>query len=394
MHLISKRVLKNAALSAVLAACAVTGFAQVSPNEIADPQLRSAEQTYLPKLLSINRSVGTVKFPFLFSLNRYVGMGAKAQAGSDQRGLEFVNFHGRLVLKTTGNYDAAYNASLLSPNQRAARTMDDVIEPILQLMAPQFSADDKFDAFGFEIGYHVRTKTSGLDYEGRENLVVVMDKADAFQYLTTESDPGRQQVLSRTDIFINGKPIGVLRNAPEPFSLETADKAVLNRQPALPDIIGEEDVRKLQTRYQSQLDLFAADGAKRFHFVDYAPPGLTVFRSQIYLQMTLRNTGKFDDQNGSIYKRAARSFDLFLAPQLKATLEAMPHIAAVAGAGFTVLSQVDSSDQPSSEALEFFFPLAALERFAKSEITNQDLINQGAVLVNGVRISLDLQRVE
>ncbi|HLH32952.1 MAG TPA: hypothetical protein VKY31_17250, partial [Terriglobia bacterium] len=60
----------------------------------------------------------------------------------------------------------------------------------------------------------------------------------------------------------------------------------------------------------------------------------------------------------------------------------------------TILNQIDSTSEPGSEALEFFFPLAALERFANAEITNQDLINQGVVLVNAVRISLDLQRVE
>src|SRR5512146_1572729 len=86
----------KAAIAAALLICAPSAFAQVSPNEITDPQLRAAEQAYLPKLVEINRAVGAAQFPFLFSLNRYVGLDAKQQAGADRRGLEFVNFHGRI----------------------------------------------------------------------------------------------------------------------------------------------------------------------------------------------------------------------------------------------------------------------------------------------------------
>jgi hypothetical protein len=375
--------------------CTLAAFAQISPNEIADPGLRAAEQAYLPKLVEVNRAIGTTKFPFLFSLNRYVGLDPKQQAGSDQRGLEFVNFHGRVVLKTTGNYNAAYNASVLTPNQRANKTLDDVIQPILLLICNHFSTDDKFDAFGFEIGYHVRTKTSGIDYEGKENLVIVMDKADAFNYVAAEVDSGRQQILSRAEVFINGKPLGVERGGSEPFSLEVVNRAVLNQESTVRPATADEDVRKLQTKYQTQLDSLATEGAARFHFVDYAPPGLARFRDQVYLQVTLRNPEKFKKETTSIYKRAAESFDLFLAPQLKGIVDRLPRIVGVSGVGFSILNEVSStSGSSSSEAVEFFLPLVAVDRFAKAEITNQDLINQGVVLINGVRISLDLARVE
>jgi hypothetical protein len=262
-------------------------------------------------------------------------------------------------------------------------------------MKNQFSIDDKFDAFGFEIGYHVRTKTSGIDYEGRENLVVVMDKEDAFGYANAQNNPDRQQILSRAQVFINGKPVAVQRGAREPFGLEAVNGVGLNQQPALPALVAEEDVRKLQMKYQSQLDSLAAEGTARFHFVDYARPSLALFQDHVYLQVTLRNAEKFNKETTSIYKRAAQSFDLFLAPQLKSIVDRLPRIAGVSGAGFSILNEVSSTSAPSSsEALEFFFPLVALERFANTEITNQDLINQGVILVNGVRIALDLQRVE
>jgi hypothetical protein len=47
-----------------------------------------------------------------------------------------------------------------------------------------------------------------------------------------------------------------------------------------------------------------------------------------------------------------------------------------------------------SEAIEFIFPKNLTRKFVDSEITNQELIDKGQVLVNGVRIALNLQLVE
>ena len=47
-----------------------------------------------------------------------------------------------------------------------------------------------------------------------------------------------------------------------------------------------------------------------------------------------------------------------------------------------------------SEAVEFIFPLQAVRNFVNADITNQELIDQSVVLVNGVRIGLHLQQVE
>jgi hypothetical protein len=44
--------------------------------------------------------------------------------------------------------------------------------------------------------------------------------------------------------------------------------------------------------------------------------------------------------------------------------------------------------------LEYLCPKHQARKFANSEITNQELIDKSQVLVNGVRIALDLQLVE
>src|SRR5712692_1751927 len=113
---------------------AAAGFAQVSPAEILNPQLKALEETYLPQLKTLNRAIGSTKFPFPFVLSRYVGLDPEQQSGTDRRGLEFIKFHDRVVLKVTGNYNAAYNADLLTQNERASRTFREVIVPLLQLV--------------------------------------------------------------------------------------------------------------------------------------------------------------------------------------------------------------------------------------------------------------------
>ena len=115
-----------------------------------------------------------------------------------------------------------------------------------------------------------------------------------------------------------------------------------------------------------------------FHFVDYAPPSFVVYHNKIVLQFTLRDPAPFQTSSSSIYKRAAQSFDLFLAPRLKALMPKLPYL---------------GGEKESSETAEFICPVKALRSFTADDITSQELINQSIVLVNGVRITLNLQGV-
>jgi hypothetical protein len=44
--------------------------------------------------------------------------------------------------------------------------------------------------------------------------------------------------------------------------------------------------------------------------------------------------------------------------------------------------------------VEFFFPVEALRCYETYDCTGQQLIDQGSVLINGERVSLDLQMAE
>ena len=429
-------------------------FSQVSSAEILSPQLKAAESKYLPQLQSLNRAIGSTTFPFSFVVSRYVGLDPKSQAAIDTRGVEFVKFHDRVVLKISGNYNAAFNSDRLTQNQRVNRVFSDVIVPILRLLPNEIPADVTCDAIGFEISYHVQSGGRNYQYEGKEILAVVLEKADAFSYLSLPGDSERQGILNRSGVYVNGKQFGLALGERNPFRMEELDQPASHQpaaaspqspasssssadnrlstnnqdlplslqksaaqlsgdpRPTLPGSIGgagrekaeavappptaatQADADRLQVKYQSQLDTLGKEGAEKLHLAEYAPPGFVIFRHQVFLQLTLRNPERFDKEAGSIYKRSAQSFDLFLAPQLKALLAKVPDDPELAGLDVTVLNQLAAKTQPSSEAIEFVCPFKPLRQFVEAEITSQDVINQSVVLVNGVRIALNLQQVE
>ena len=110
--------------------------------------------------------------------------------------------------------------------------------------------------------------------------------------------------------------------------------------------------------------------------------------------MTMRNSLVFGPAKGSIYKRAAQSFDLFLAPQLKDLSEKIPADLEFQLFDLSILNKLAPGAKGTSEALEFICPRTALRQFVNAEITNQQLLDQSVILVNGVRIALNLQLVE
>jgi hypothetical protein len=63
---------------------------------------------------------------------------------------------------------------------------------------------------------------------------------------------------------------------------------------------------------------------------------------------------------------------------------------------FSVVNSLDSASggRERSEAIEFLLPHNRARKFANSDITDQELLDKGQVLVNGVRIALNLQAAE
>jgi hypothetical protein len=352
-----------------------------------------------------------------------------------------------VILKVTGNYNAAYDTARFTQNERAASTFRTVVLPILEQLTAVLPKDLACDGIGFEISHHARTRERSYDYEGKEILVVVVARDDAWALARTSTDSARQEILNRSKVYVSGTDFGLSLTERDPLNVQalprsvpakpdatstsrsalvadspllksnrslssispvepirTADPASSSANPVLasPKAVdppsspppAPADAERLNEKHQAQLAALAKEGVTKFHFVDYAPPTFVVFRDQITIQMTLRNSIQFGPVKGSIYKRAAQSFDLFLAPQLKDLSEKVPAEMEFQLFDFSVLNKLSPGAKSSSEAIEFICPRTALKQFVNADITNQQLLDQSVVLVNGVRIALNLQLVE
>src|ERR1700687_4486504 len=200
-------------------------LAQVSPAEIANPKLKAAEQEYLPQLRSLQHAIGETQFPFPFILTRYVGLDPGRQASLDTRGIEFVYFQNRILLKTSGFYTAAFNSGQLTPNERASRTFQEVIIPILRLIAHEIPPDVNCDGIAFEIAYHARDPRKESDFEGREILAVVLDRADAFAFVSEPGSEQQQAILNRSGIYLDAQPFALALGQKDALSLEALGEA-------------------------------------------------------------------------------------------------------------------------------------------------------------------------
>src|SRR5215470_7214446 len=214
-----------------LALCPILFSAQVSPNEILNPDLKALEQTYFQRLIGMNQSIAKIKFPFPFYLSRYVGLDPAKQAEADSRGLEFVRFQDHAILKVTGNYNAAYDTLRMTQNERAAATFRSVILPALQVVTAALPEDIACDGIGFEISHHTRTNDRSYDFEGKETLVVVLDRPDGWALSRAASDAERQEILNRSSVFVSGVDYGLSLTERDPLNVQTLARSI----PAKPD---------------------------------------------------------------------------------------------------------------------------------------------------------------
>jgi hypothetical protein len=387
----------------LLSAAVATACGQVIPSEVANPRARAAESKYLPQLESLQQQIGTTSFPFPFQLTRYLNA-KSGRAAVDRDGLEFVNFQHRIVLKVSGVYKAAFEAGLQTENVRATRVLEGAGIPLLRMTAQAVPDSDDYDAIGLEILYNTRDTSNEYSFEGREVLSAVFTRADALAFANATSSAARQEILNRSDVYVNGQPLGVALGQHDPIATETKQEKKEERE--------DEAVVRAEAKLAESAKLVRASASHDLEEARLEPPVVIVARDvdstslhhdltpvlehsgeQAVLRFSLENSLTFNGANSSIYKRAAQSFDLFLAPELRALMRALPTDAKYDAFEFSIVNQVANAVTPS-ETIDFICPITSTRSFLDNKITSQDLINQSTVLVNGMRIGLDLAKVE
>jgi len=407
----------------------------LSPEEIRDPQIGALERKYFAELKLITKAAAAHSFPYHFYFSRTLDIPEKEEPGSDQRAVQFDTFQGQTVLKITGNYFVAYSAELMTPEERARQTYEDVMFPLLQASVKALENADVPQAFAFEISHHVRKKIIGVSSEGVENVVLILPR-DSARRLVAATDPtARQAAILEGKAFLNAVPISfwprpetevaqaqqaphkAVQPPPVPivspgpakdagiYSRLTQIPATIQPQqpaPAPPSVdkyasrdTSLDAVKGLKSSYQSDLDRMAQELNSQAHFVGYAPPAFITFHKGLYLQLSITTTLP-KTAAGSQYRLSALAFDQHIAHLIRAILEYFKGREDFDGIDFstTVRLAGEQSSDGSAVAVEFIFPMSLLHTYGQFDCTGQQLIDASFILINGERVSLNLQMAE
>ena len=415
-------------LCAVLLSLAPFSASQaLTPAEVKEPQMRALQEKYFQQLQTIGSEVQAHIFPYAFYFSRVLDLELAQQERADQRSLRFDNYSGMTVVELTGNYFASYSLDAVDKSHRALRTFQDVMMPIVEIAMPVLKDNPDVEGFAMEISHHVRGKAMGMNMERPENLVFVLSKDAALRLVNAKTENDRQAAILDGQFFVNGEPFLLYlsdraaqqaaraddRNqepaasptsSPKSKSSRPADAVTAMRllprrapdpPPAPPRDTSAESLAKIQASYQKMIDVVVKEVDAQAHFVSYAPPAMVAFRKDAYLEFSVSTTLPASAA-GSHYKMAALAFDDHITHLIR------PVMAYFKGDldfdGFAFSTTIHPQDKPAAtqgnEAVEFFLPVAALRCYETYDCTGQQLIDQGSVLINGERVSLDLQGAE
>lgn len=405
-----------------------TASAQVlTPAEIRDPDLRALQQQYINDLKIVGEDIHDLQLKYRFYLNRKLDLDESQQQEADQRSIRFDRYDGKTVVAVTGNYYAAYSEKI-GADQRARSTFLSVVMPILKSEVPRFQTNPQIQGYALEISHHVRGNVMGVMVERPENLMVFLPQSGALQLLGSKDENVQQAGLMQGQIFLNAEPINIWLNGegpqPAPGTAPNANPAdppppagtriahlsensavpapasVPVAPTAKPSIVAPSPVRDaspqtlatLQSSGQELLVHLVKELDSQAHFVSYAPQSFVAFRQGIYLELSLHTTLP-ESASGSRYKLAALAFDDHIAHLIRPTLAYFKEEPKFDGISFSTTVHMAGRSLAASktEAVEYFFPFAALRCYEKYDCTGQQLIDAGTVLINGERVALDLQ---
>ena len=406
-------------------------WAQILPaGEIKDPQISAIQERNMDELKAFGAEVVKLPTDYPFFLSRKLDLDLEKQKWADQRAIQFDRYKDKVVLKITGNYFAAYSAEKMDPDQRARQTFLQIIFPILQSAVSHFQKNADVQEYAFEISHHVLAKVRGVAVERPENVVLVVPQAAALQLVEAKDDTARQAALMRGEVFINAKPATIWpgvdttqiaqQSPPEDPSVSAQNVATAQvgsdghstdkipspvhvpvlkpAEPAKPPRdTSPQALSALQSEVKPILDSMVKELDSQAHFASYASPSFIAFRGGAYLELSI-NTTLPEPATASRYRLAALAFDDHVAHLIRPTLGYFKDDSKFDGLGFSstlhLAAAPKASSAANSEAVEFFFPFSALRCYERYDCTGQQLIDAGTVLINGERVSLDLQIAE
>jgi len=401
----------------------------LTPAEIKEPQMRALQEKHFQQLQNIGSEVQAHIFPYAFYFSRVLDLELSQQGRADQRSLRFDNYGGMTVVEITGNYFASYSSDVVDKSHRAQRTFQDVMLPIVEIAVSGVKDNPDVEGFALEISHHVRGKAMGMSMERPENLVLVLTKNGALRLINGKTENDRQAAILDGQFFINGEPfilylsdrvaqeaarvheqnpvaagtdqeLGPKWKSPKPTGTAATVRPLPrvvppDPPPSPPRDTSPDALARIQVSYQKMIDVVFKELDSQAHFVSYATPAIVAFRKEAYLEFSV-NTTLPASASGSRYKVAALAFDDHIAHVIRPLMAYFKGDLDFDGVAFsTTIHLADkSASTQGSEAVEYFFPTAGLRRYETYDCTGQQLIDEGLVLINGERVSLDLQIAE
>ncbi|MBZ5665290.1 MAG: hypothetical protein LAO30_11865 [Acidobacteriia bacterium] len=264
-------------------------------------------------------------------------------------------------------------------------------------------------------------------YNGEPFLLYLSDQAAA--EAAKQLDKGDANSPASKEAVTTKSSAGGSRSAPR-----------VSAPVAPPRDTSPEALAKIQAAYEKIIGVIVRETDPQAHFVSYAPPTMVAFRKGAYLEFAV-TTPLPASASGSRYKMAALAFDDHIAHLVRPMMAYLKGDLDFDGIAFSTAIhlpethespsaqkpgnmpqdkpkgklQGKSQDEPQdrqppkqpdpandtqsdgaqgSEAVEFFFPVEALRCYETYDCTGQQLLDGGSVLINGERVSLDLQIAE
>jgi hypothetical protein len=418
----------SARLAILVCLICVSSAAQVSAvGKASDPVGKILQRDYIAQLQQLSRDAVGIHFPYPFYFSQTLDIDEARQKQLAQGSIHFDKFNSQTVLAISGNYYISYSAERMNRNQRARKTYEDVVLPLLKVAVARLDRNVPFEAYAIEVSHHVRTKVLKVDTEGPENVMMLFQRGAAEKLVRASDTETRQGALLESEIFVNGEPFTLWLSGddapaevkssylarhdrggktqttlatepPEPGTLVSAKLIpeselgnIVRQRARAPKDVSPLRMQKLQTTYDPTLQQLVPELKSQAHLVDYAAPSFIAFRDGAYLQLNMI-TELEQPAGSSQYKVAAMAFESHISHLARPVAKYFHDNPQFEGIDFS--TSVHQPVQPSSVSVEFVVPFSALACYEKYDCTGQDLINRSVILINGERVTLDLEQAE
>ena len=407
----------------VLLLVASSALAQVvSPLELDGPTARHLQQKHSADLHAIAAELSAHSFPYRFYFSRVLDVDQARQEQLPQESIRFERYNSATVLAISGNYYASYSSTRMDTQQRAKQTFSDVLLPMLRAAVPHFQADDAIGAYALEVSHHVRKKVLGVDTEGAENIALIIPREVAQKLVAARTPDQQQAAMLEASMYVDGEPFALWLSGDEPPLQPERKVTTRSRKRTRPEMLEAVDLEpapavapaptvseklydmpptpihnatpadlaQLSSAHSVTLAKLQREMNGQAHFVAYAPPSFIAFKGSAYLELSI-DTPVLVNLQGSRYKLAALAFDEHISHLIRPALGYFTDHPGFDGIDFsTTVKPADGTPM----SVEFMFPLSTLHCFADYDCTGQQLLNGGIVLINGERVSLQLDGAE